>query len=131
MPFTDMRAADVDERVDEEALAELFLLHEGTGADLPRLLESFVRETSTRIEVLERAVRAGDFSGAGRAAHGMRGASRAFGARRLVALGEQAEQACSAGDAPATMALLPALRSESKAFHALTYERVAAAGAAA
>ena len=66
----------VAEGVDEEVLGELFLLHEGApAAELPRLLSEFLLETSSRIEILQGALQDGDFSGAGWAADGLRGAS--------------------------------------------------------
>ncbi|MDQ6727052.1 MAG: PAS domain S-box protein [Actinomycetota bacterium] len=93
--------------VDCDVLADL----EDLSGD-PALFEVFVTETSNRIEVLDRAVSIGDMGEAARSAHSVRGSAGAFGARGLGALSTELEVACRAGDRPAAIGLVAAIRSE-------------------
>jgi PAS domain S-box-containing protein len=120
---------DVD-RVDEEMLAELLtLLPGGATTGPPPVLQMFLTETPNRLDRLRTASDRGDLDEAARAAHSLKGASGAFGARRLAMLGRDVEVACGRSDHAAVAALLPVLQSEFEAFRTILLERLGSAGA--
>ena len=116
----------VDDRVDEELLAELDLGAGGPSGGGAALVGLFVDETARRIDGLRRAVDEGDLHEAARLAHSLRGSSGAFGARRVSALGAELETACTGGhaDRAALLALVATLEVEFDAFRAILSSRL-------
>ncbi len=114
---------DLPERVDEELLGELLELLQG-GPDAPPILAVFIAESSNRLDRIRTSIDSGDLADAGRAAHSLKGAAGAFGARRLGALGGEMEAACVTGDVETAARVLPALDTEFEAFRAILATRL-------
>ena len=60
---------------------------------IPELAAAFVEDATVRLAALREAVLRGDATGAGQAAHSLKGMSGAIGAARMNALSLQCEQA--------------------------------------
>ncbi|HUQ62648.1 MAG TPA: PAS domain S-box protein [Acidimicrobiales bacterium] len=116
--------APVDDRVDEDLLAELLeMLADPSSSEVPAILELFLNETSKRLEGIQAAVGSGDLPEASRLAHSLKGSAGSFGARRLSSIGGEIEAACGRADTDAVSTQLPALRSEFDAFRGILLAR--------
>lgn len=83
-------------------------LEEDVGTELlPEILATFLVETERRVRALAARARAGDIAGAADEAHALKGSAGTFGAMALRQCACELEQAGRAGDADATLKLLP------------------------
>ncbi len=98
----DVNALDQLRSLDAPGSTELFR----------RLVETFVNETPMQLARLEDAIAAQDWTQASKQAHAVKGSAGNFGARRLVALCLEIEQAGKAGNAEAVLKASPHVHPE-------------------
>ena len=121
-----MEGQDVDGRVDEEILGELFeIMAAGGGDGLITAYDLFLTGVPARFAQMEGALADGRFDDAARAAHTLRGSAGSFGARRLSALTTLVEQRCRHEDAAGAAALVDEMRGEFRIFHRILADRLA------
>ncbi|HVZ65282.1 MAG TPA: Hpt domain-containing protein [Lacunisphaera sp.] len=101
--------------LDPAAIAALSSLGpEGDTSFLRELIDIYLADAPQRIAELDAALARGDAGVALRAAHTIKGSSSNFGATLLAHRAQQIEAQCKAGDCAAGLALLPALKAESR-----------------
>ncbi|MEJ2210174.1 MAG: response regulator, partial [Anaerolineae bacterium] len=105
--------------LDAGALGDLLALLGGEFEFLEELIDSFLGEAPGLLAELERAVAAGDVTGAGRAAHSLKSNGLDFGATAFAALCKELEMKGKAGSLQGAGELAARIRTE--------YARVAAA----
>ena len=98
--------------VDTSALDEL---RESVGGDpefFAELVDDFLADAPTQLELLRRSISSGDSDEARRAAHTLKGLSRTFGAGELASLCQEVEAGVAAGDLSVGLARVDAISSE-------------------
>ncbi|MFC5300855.1 ATP-binding protein [Azospira restricta] len=80
-----------------------------------QIVPTFLDDLAEQLAGLDAALAAGDFGGARRAAHSVKGMSASVGAERLRRDAQALENACAAADAAAVAAAAPPFRSEAEA----------------
>jgi len=95
--------------------AVLGTLRESVGDDpefLAELIDDFLADAPTQLDLLREAATSGDATDAKRAAHTLKGNSRTFGARGLASLCQEAETAAGKGDLDAVLSRLDKIDGE-------------------
>jgi HPt (histidine-containing phosphotransfer) domain-containing protein len=94
--------------LDMSALKQLIELFDGDATDV---IESYVSDSATQLDVMTNALNEGDDAALARAAHSLKSSSRSLGALVVGNLAEQIEMSArTAASSGAVKALLPQLR---------------------
>ena len=121
-----MKASAEEGPVDEEMLAELFIvMEEGSLDGLTAICDLFLTGVPARLSEIEAALQEARLDDAAKAAHSLKGTGGAFGARALGALAGRLERACREMDGASTPALLEDLHREFLVFRNILQERLA------
>ena len=120
------KPSSADGPVDEEILAELFMVMEDGSLDgLLTICDLFITGVPARLSEIEAALQEGRLDDAGNAAHSLKGTGGAFGARRLSDVAARLERACRESDRGSTPELLVDLHLEFLVFRNILEERIA------
>ena len=123
----DHTAAPDDGAVDEEILAELFMvMDDGPPDDLIKICDLFLTGVPARISDIRAALDEDRIEDAGKAAHSLKGTGGAFGARRLGEVAGRLEQACVGASGDSGDVLLEELQREFLVFRSILEIRLAA-----
>jgi len=115
-----------DGPVDEEILAELFMVMDGGSLDgLASICDLFLTGVPARLSEIDAALLEGRLDDAAKAAHSLKGTGGAFGARRLGDVASRLERACLDMDHTSTPGLLEDLRLEFLVFRDILEARLA------
>lgn len=123
----DRTVAATDGPVDEEILAELFMvMDDGVPEGLTGVCDLFLTGVPARLADIEAALADERIDDAGKAAHSLKGTAGAFGARRVGEVAGRLEQVCRATDRTSATGLLEELREEFLVFRNILATRLAA-----
>ena len=120
-----MERQDLEERVDEVNLAELFeLMAAGGGNGLRTVYDLFLTGVPTRLAQMDDALAGNRLDDAARAAHTLRGSAGSFGARRLSALTTLVEDRCRRHDPAGAARVVDEMREEFRIFGGILADRL-------
>jgi len=126
----DRTATQADGPVDEEILAELFMVMEDGPPDgLTEICDLFLAGVPDRISDIRAALVGDRIEDAAKASHSLKGTAGAFGARRLGEVAGRLEQACRVVDGTSRDELVEELQAEFLTFRSILEARLAAMSA--